>query len=303
VHSLRILDSLPTGYFVEESPRGILAVHASVARALHEAGFGPESDGPLEESELAGRRPLFQLDVGGDRFVVRRFRHGGALRWLLPEVYASPERPFRELVLADALGRSGVRTPQVVAARAQRRATLGWRLEVVTRRIDRAIDLSRALDAVRAGELPPPVRSHLLRTVGALVRSLHGVGFLHADLTPRNLLVRREALEAGQPEPWVIDLDRSTFVEHLSAGQRRHNLRRFYRWVRRRERRAGRYLTRTDFAHFLRGYDPEGRRWRDDWRAIQRRHELAAPLHALGWGLERLFRAGPETRDSLASSS
>ena len=94
-----LLVSLPDGYFVEEAPHGVLAVHADVARSLHEAGYGPESDCALERAELVGRAPLFEVRLGEARYLVRRFRHGGLLRRLTGRRFLDAERPFRELVL------------------------------------------------------------------------------------------------------------------------------------------------------------------------------------------------------------
>ena len=85
MRSLPILDEIPPGYFIEESPRGILVVAIEVARDFHEARFGPQSNATLEPSDLAGRKPLQELEVGGRRYVVRRFSHGGILRWMTGE--------------------------------------------------------------------------------------------------------------------------------------------------------------------------------------------------------------------------
>jgi hypothetical protein len=289
VKSLPVLHELPAGYFGEESPRGM-------------------DDGPLTVSDLSGRRPLLQMEVGSERFVVRRYHRGGLFRWFFPRTSLDAERPFRELVLADALSKSGVRTPAVVAARAVRWARdralsgllVGFKLDLVTRRVDNAVDMAEVLEAIREGTVKPAARVLLLRAAGALIRDLHLVGFLHSDLTPRNLLVRAEALHNANPEPWIIDLDSSVFVADLTDGERRRNLRRLYRAVQRREKRGTRFLSRADYAHFLHGYDPEGRHWKEDWRAVSSGHAITAPFHWVGWMLEKLFGGGAETRDGRA---
>lgn len=296
MHSLPILDDLPAGFFVEESPKGILALHVDVARAMHEAGLGPEHDGPMELSDLSGRRPLMQLEVAGERYVVRRFRRGGLFRWFMPEVFRSAERPFRELMLSDALARCGIPTPQVVGARALVRPG-GWSLEVISRRVDGAIDLGLVMAKMGKGEIAPAARARIFHAVGGLVRRLHAVGFLHADLTPRNILIRREAMTSAVPEPWVLDLDDSVFAENMTVGERRRNLRRLYRWASRRSPSQGIKLSLADQAHFMRGYDPEGTHWREDWRAINRRHQMGKSVHMLGWFMESLLGSGPEKRD------
>ena len=295
-----MLDDLPPGYFVEESPHGFLALHISVADVFHKLGYGPEQDGPVVESDLAGRVALGELRAGGERFVVRRFGHGGLLRWFTRVRFSDPERPFRELIVSNALQRSGVRTPQVVAARARRMPVWGWQLELITRRVEESLDLGEALERMRVGSLSASARSALFRATGALLRELHGMGLLHADLNPRNLLVEEESLLEAQPELWVLDLDRSAFVERLSDRERRDNLRRLLRAVLRRESRGEPFLRLGDFARFFAGYDPDGERMKQDWRSVLADHKLSKVVHGAGWIVERLLRDGPERRDGRA---
>lgn len=295
--SLRVLEELPSGYFVEESPRGILALHTGVARALHAAGYGPEQDGEVVQSELSGRRPLHEFRVDDDAFIVRRFSHGGLLRWLTGVRFIDAERPFRELILSERLRRAGIRTPRVVAARARMARGYGWLLEVVSRRLEGTIDLGHVLGRARRGEVDRAAQRRLLRELGQLISRLHKHGCLHADLTPNNLLVNLSALQGEAPELWVLDLDGSTMHDALTDAQRRKNLRRMYRFVERRERRYGKALTRTDFVRFFRGYDPEGRRWKADWRAVAAMHSRRSVMHSLGWLFERSFAPRTDPRD------
>jgi hypothetical protein len=298
--SLPILSELPSGYFVDESPGGVLALHVDHARALHESGYGPESDGGLTRSELSGRRPLLELVAGGEALVVRRFSHGGLMRWITGERYLDPERPFRELLLSDSLRRAGIDTPLVVAARARPAGLYGWRLDLVTRRVPEVLDLGHALRLARAGEVAPRVRGRLAASLGSLVRRLHRHGFLHADLTPTNVLCRRSALEDGEGELSVIDLDRSVLVERPTDLERLRNLRRLYRYVARRERRLGPALARTDLARFLVAYEPERDERHRIARGILSAHRRSRAWHALGWFFEGLFRRGVDPRESPA---
>lgn len=298
-----VLQELPDGYFVEESPRGILVLHADIAQTLHEAGFGPESDGALGPSELIGRKPLFEIQAGGESFVLRRFSHGGLVRWFTRDRFLDAERPFRELILSDSLRRVGIATPQVVAARARMRRVGGWQLEVMTRRLDRTVDLGMVLAMCQRGGVGREVRARLLFAVGDFVRRLHAHGCLHADLSPNNLLVSEEALDGARPEIWVIDLDGSHLTTRLTERERRANLRRLYRHVSRRETERGHSLTATDYARFFRGYDPDRRRWKADWTAILARHTLGKGLHGAGWALERRFSRTTDPRDELAAAT
>lgn len=292
--TLPILAELPAGYFVEETPGGVLAVAASSVQALLELGYGPETDGQLEASDLHGRRPMYEFRMGDERLVLRRFHHGGLLRWATGARFLDAERPFRELILADALARSGIATPDVVAARARLAKGGGWYLDIVTRRLEESIDLGEALERVRRGELGHATRVALTRALGNLLRQLHSFGLVHADLQPRNLLVKLADLEAGVASPvlWVIDLDRSAFVGDLSDDERRANLRRLFRSVDRRNRSGQPFLTRVDYARFFKSYDPGRQRWKADWRRIFTDHTRRGPAHWVGQLFERTFSDG-----------
>ncbi len=287
--TLPVLEELPDGYFVEESPRGILVLYGAVTRTLHDVGFGPESDGALVPSDLSGRRPLYELESGDQRFVVRRFRHGGLMRWMTGECYLDAQRPFRELILSDSLLRVGIRTPRVVAARARMSSVYGWQLDVMTRRVDDALDLGFVLGLVRRGEVATAAWRAILVELGALVRRLHAHELVHADLQPNNVLVNQRALEGASPELWLLDLDRCFFTSQMSTSLRSGALMRLFRHVWRREEQHGSALSRTDFARFFRGYDPERARWKRDWRAVALGQVLGSGLHRFGWMLERVF--------------
>lgn len=296
--SLPILDQLPSGFFIDEGPRGILALHVDVARAIHETGYGPETDGDLKSSELSGRKPLHALHVEGERFVVRRFSHGGLARWLTGARYSDPERPFRELVLSSSLRRAGIQTPQVVGARARKAPGGGWYLDLITRRVENAVDLGFLLGAARTGEFDEMELRRLLVATGGLVSRLHRHGCLHADLTPTNILFERREDEQQAPSLWVIDLDGSAMYEKLSRADRLGNLRRLYRYVARRDERLGKSLSRADFMRFLVGYEKDRAVRRETWRAISSAHRRRSFVHSVGWLFETWFGRNDDPRDA-----
>lgn len=296
--TLPILAELPSGYFVDESPGGVLALHSDVARSLHETGYGPEQDGKLARSDLSGRKALLELNTAQDRFVVRRFSHGGLMRWITGERYIDPERPFRELILSSSLRRAGIQTPQVVAARARPALLIGWYLDLVSRRIEESIDLGFVLGLARKGELPRSIQNSLLEATGNLVRRLHRHGCLHADLTPTNLLMPANVLKGAKPELWVIDLDQSVIRKKLSRGEMLQNLRRLYRYVVRRERRHGKALSKSDFLRFMRAYEPDRARRHEDMRAVVAAHRRTSFFHAFGWFFENHFGRRDDPRET-----
>ncbi|MCZ6597815.1 MAG: hypothetical protein O7B99_09275 [Planctomycetota bacterium] len=293
--ALGILDELPPGYCVEAARRGVMAVHADYVDALRSVSFGPEGGETLVESELAGRAPLYELTAGDERLLVRRFHHGGLLRWATGKRFADPERPFRELVVSAALAEAGVRTPLVVGARSRRAPIGGWYLELVTRRVDDVLDLGLWLHRLQSIGITAPARGRVLHAVGELVGRLHAVGLLHADLQPKNVLLGADFAHASEPSLWIIDLDRSTLRERLSTAQRRANLRRLFRAA---ARRAP-FLTGSDHRRFLAGYGRglgERLAWKEEWRAILAEHRRRRSAHSLGWVFERAFAGEPARR-------
>ena len=168
---------------------------------------------------------------------------------------------------------------------------------MVTRRVEGALDLGAVLAMARRGEIRRRVLQRVERALGALVRELHDLGCLHADLTPSNVLAERSSLDQGEPTLWIIDLDRACMVPEVSDAERRANIARLYRFIVRRER-YGRLLARSDHARVLRGYDPASTRWKDDWKAIAALHDRGRVWHAMGWRLEEMWSRRADLREA-----
>lgn len=296
-----ILLDLEDDFHVEESQAGRLAVRRDLWPAFREVGFTLGGRVEWAKSELSGRRPLGEFDAAGANFLVRHFQHGGMFRWLTGERFAEASRPFEEVRLARELSRLGIATLETVAARAESVLPFGWRLELVTRRLPGVLDVAHFLEAIRRGEVRAPARQGITRAFGELVGRLHRIRFEHADLTPRNVLMEAEPWAKKEPRLWLIDLDRSRFHESMTGEIRRRNLRRLFRFVRRREARGASFLNRTDLARFLRSYGTglgeESFCVRDLWQAIGRDDRRRDRWHKLGWAAEEFLGAGPENRD------
>ena len=253
-------------------------------------GFGADGGETLPASGLAGRAALGEIEAGPERWIVRRFHHGGILRGLGESLFLRPARPFHELVLSCELRSAGLPTPRVIAARAVRSGPLGWRLALVSARVEGAQDGQAILASLRRGDLTPAERRAFLAAAGELVGRMHAERFWHADLTPNNLLF------GPAHSVWVLDLDGGHFVRELGNEKRRDNLRRLFRAVQKRARGPGLarpFLTRADHLRFLTAYRRSvgAGDWREDWRAIVRGDRRAAPVHRFGWWLEERFGA------------
>ena len=285
---------LPAGYRWVQGGRGLMAVWGEAEEGLRSEGFGPDSDGSMALSDAVGRRALGALNTSGGAYLVRRFSHGGLLRWLSGARFSDPRRPFEELSLSSALAGAGVRTPHVIAARAQR-VGIWWELALVTERVEGTTDLGRWLAETRRGARTRAGLDRVLRAAGALVRELHEVGFWHADLQPNNILVEEPLRYEQEPALWVVDLDRSIYGAPLAPADRLANLARLVRFVERRERERGACLTRADRMRFLRGYEPNRGLRKELWASLSSKAQEAGG-HGLGWKLERAF-GGPDPRE------
>lgn len=277
------LGTIPPGYRVTSSARGRLAIADWAERELGKAGFALEVDGTLVASDVSGRRTLEATPDGS--ILVRRFTHGGLLRFLSRRRFHDPARPFTELALSAWLAAHGIHTPPIAAARARAAFAFGHELAVATRRIEGARDLESWLVDVRARRTKRRDLGPLLRALGDLVRGMHALGFLHADLTPKNILV--EVGSNAALRLWVIDLDRSRVESPLPEAARRDNLRRLWRFVDRRERRDGRALETSDVARFLVAYEPDREARHALWRAIAEQHARRAVWHRIAWFVDR----------------
>lgn len=266
--------ALPAGFEWQATPSELLARRASALPALEAAHYVLGAQPRVRPSDLRGRRPLLALESGAEQLVVRRLRHGGLLRALTGARYLDPARPFRELEQSERLAAAGVRTPEVVAARARRAPLVGWRLELVSRRVEQSCDLDALLLADLAAGRPAHARRALLRELGRFLRRLHEAGFLHRDLHLKNLLVR----ESEPPELYVLDLDRGELRADLGAALRVRMLARLWRWCARAARRASRPLPRLAAARVLAAYEPRREERRALARALARRTRLEARL-------------------------
>ena len=280
-------DVPPPGFVEERQGACRLWVREQDARALAQAGFSATSEPRLESSDLAGRRPLLELATKGETLLVRRFTHGGLLRWLTGRRFLDPARPFRELRLSEDLRRRGIRTPQIVAARARPASVAGWTLELVSRRVESVVDLAQVLERLRKRELVRRRVAPLLVELGRFLRRLHDEGLYHADLQPANLLVNRAALEGEDIELWVLDLDRSRLGPPLAISERCTNLARLLRHVLRRSEEQGPSLARTDWVRVLRGYEPQPSSRPELWGGIDEALTQDLGRHRAGWWLER----------------
>lgn len=172
------------------------------ARSWHECGDGAELTG------LHGRARLRSLRLdNGERVLLRRYRHGGALRGLTGDFFFTwPPRPFRELIVTEELRRRGIPTVEVYGACVEPVWGPFYRGWLATRALEGAQDLWAALQSGFVRELGEEAA---LRAVAKSLRALHRQGVYHADLNLKNILLRREN---GGVTGYIIDFDKAKLV-------------------------------------------------------------------------------------------
>lgn len=167
-----------------------------------------------EVEASGGRGPVFGIRLGGEAWMVRHYRRGGALGDLLDDRYVAVRspRPFREQAASRLLRRAGVPTPAVLAA-AVYGAGPFYRGDLVTEWVERSTSLLERLAAVVSTR--PETEAVLVGRTGNLARSLAGAGALHVDFNCGNVLAVGDDVS-------VIDLDRCRVgldVSEISADR------------------------------------------------------------------------------------
>jgi 3-deoxy-D-manno-octulosonic acid kinase len=165
-----------------------------------------------------GRGGTLRVVTEQGAVIVRRFRRGGAVRWLGDRYFGFRPRPVREFFVLLRARRRGLPVPEPVAALVNRRG-VGYRGMLVMREIGDATPLSALVDR--------GVDFDLALGLADSLRELHEAGLDHPDLNLGNMLLRARSYGSRLA---FVDLDRARLhVEPLGRRARTRNLRRFRR--------------------------------------------------------------------------
>ena len=217
------------------------------ARSWQECGAG------AEPTRLQGRGSLQSLRLAnGERALLRRYRHGGALRGLTGDIFFTwPPRPFHELAVTEELRRRGVPTVEVYGACVEPvwgPFYCGW---LATRALEGAQDLWAAF---QSGFVREVGEEAALRAVAKSLRAMHRQGVCHADLNLKNILLRRDS---GGVTGYIIDFDKAKLVlGSLPLPLAKKNLDRLLRSARKLDPER-RYFSSARWDDFI-GYYHEG---------------------------------------------
>lgn len=172
---------------------------AAVAEALRELLQAPDvprqnKDALIHDTWLVSVARVALPIVPGGRALLRRSSYANRhARWRDCFRTAGPLRAFRQ---ALALERAGIATPRVLAAGVARVFRVPRAGYLLVEEIAPATTLAKL--AQQPGYVPPLVT----RRVAEMIARMHGLGFIHGDLTINNVLLDEHL------QPWFIDLER-----------------------------------------------------------------------------------------------
>ena len=239
-----------------------------------------------KRSPGGGRGGIETLQLAGIPVVAKRPVHGGLFGRMMGGLYVGAGRLLVQARCAQRLRRGDVPTPEVLA--------IGWRRVfgplqahgIVTRAIPRGVTLYEAIRTSRPGMR----RRAILRRCAELVRRMHDVGFLHADLNVTNLMLEEKE---GEPRMQIIDLDRGRFENRVGPIGRTRNLARLMRsyekWLAKESP-----LSTLEKLRFLKHYSGEE-------RSLLRRLRAGLSLRRQRWPAALPRRLGP-TRSTWQSA-
>lgn len=242
---------VPEGFDKLRAGSRMALVRADMAAQIDLTASFDTAGEDAEDTGAFGRGALAVLRLEGGDALLRRYRHGGALRGLTSDFFFTwPPRPFVELAVTEAARARGVPTVEVLAALIEPVAGPVYRGWLVTRRLEGARDLWEAaqLDA------PAARRAHLEAAARA-VRTMHRCGIIHGDLNLKNILVRPEG---GTPRGYIIDFDKSrAYPGDVPLPRAQNNLERLERSINKLDPKR-RHISTADWQHFLRAYNEDG---------------------------------------------
>jgi len=152
---------------------------------------------PMQQVTLDRRSGVARLKLEAIYYVKTFQGRGNRLKHCLG--ISRYQREIRNLRYFATLG---LGTPTLLAFGQRYRLGLLQHAVLVTREVDNAIDLERALGEDRLYQHGVCGARKILRSLALAVRQLHADGFYHKDLKTRNILLRESS---GEPQLYFFD--------------------------------------------------------------------------------------------------
>jgi 3-deoxy-D-manno-octulosonic acid kinase len=214
--------TVPQGFVLVEKGPLTLVLRRDCREQLLGCGIGdPEQLCACHTgSTHAGRGavPCIEFDGPSKRALVRKYRRGGLLRRVLPDMFLDRHRAFNELTVTLRAAEVGLPVADILGAVSLRVRGPLYRHYLVSRELTDCCDLPAWFQQQGASdEHSAPV----LRLVADTVRTMHDGGLKHGDLNLKNILV--SSTEPGRI--YIIDWDKSTCASGpLTPDARQENV-------------------------------------------------------------------------------
>ena len=166
-----------------------------------------------------GRGTARRITTDQGTVIVRRYRRGGAMRWLGQSYFGFRSRPFREFRVLLRARRRGLPVPDAIAAVVERRFGPVYRGHLLMREIGGGVPILDFLRSHPGLDVVPLLARGL--------REFHDAGLWHPDLNLGNVLVVARSYGASLA---FVDLDRARLADRpLGIAARRRSLHRLRR--------------------------------------------------------------------------
>jgi 3-deoxy-D-manno-octulosonic acid kinase len=293
--AMRLSAECPSGYKVMHDGWTTIVIRRDYEHLLLRQGiaspeklFEARSRGSGMTHSGRGTTPSIPIEGSSqERMVIRKYRRGGLLRFLIDDIYVGGTRPFQELAMGTAAYRRGIPTSEILAAVSVRIGGPFYRGYLITKELSGCQDLPRYFTTVMQGSLKSGLENKrkVLAHVAATIRCMHDAGFYHGDLNLKNVLI-----DGQSPDRiYIIDWDKSRAGKPPSLSQRRKNVLRFCRSMEK-LRLQGLPVTERDQLFFLRAY--WGRKDKGLMKRLRKdfiRMKFSLSARKLRWKIENIF--------------
>jgi 3-deoxy-D-manno-octulosonic acid kinase len=213
--------TVPQGFVLIERGPLTLVLRRDAREQLLGCGIGdPErlcTDSTGVTHAGRGAVPCIELDGPSKRALVRKYRRGGLLRRVLPDMFLDRHRAFNELTVTLRAAEAGVPVADILGAVSLRVRGPLYRHYLVSRELTGCCDLPVWFQQGGTDQDSSPV----LRLLADTVRTMHDGGLKHGDLNLKNILISR----AEPRRIFIIDWDKSTSAAGpLTPDERQGNV-------------------------------------------------------------------------------
>lgn len=270
----------------------------------------------------SGRGQYLSIPIAKDsteKIIIRDYKHGGLFGKLFGNVFFNWNRPFNEIYVNEIAFQKNVPTAEAIAVYKRKLWGVFYKASFISKEVTDAVDIIQFLRESPIEFIQKSKRS-IISALARLIRNMHDAGIYHADLHLKNILLKKDTKDGFNA--YIIDLDKSVFLDSLGVNQRIKNLLRLDRSFEKMRCLLGKadtrnnnsyefninhnglaekadigslkkkinLISRTDKIRFLRSYVLHNNALGNDWKIYIRQHYSHYSTHRFWWFVLGLFR-------------